>query len=220
MTGDAPRRIILDFEKAAIKAAREVFPTASVQGCGFHLAQAWNRSCIALGLKKYILGPERDDRIVGWWETIRGTPFLPRELIPRVRALQRPPVHSRHKAYKACQDFLNYLQATWLQGAFKDMWCKWNMAELRTTNLAEAFHRRLGVLIPVHHPPLSVLIDTLRKLNFETRATLRRLQEDPAHAKVLRKRDLERRAKIAEEMREWVFQALQAANCCALTDRP
>ncbi|KAK6051911.1 hypothetical protein COOONC_10586 [Cooperia oncophora] len=103
---------------------------ASVQGCGFHLAQAWNRSCIALGLKKYILGPERDDRIVGWWETTRGTPFL-RALPPRMRAL-----------------------------AFNDISA-----------------RRLGVLIHVDHPPLSVLIDTLRKLSFETRATLTRLQE-------------------------------------------
>ncbi|KAK5965157.1 hypothetical protein GCK32_001021 [Trichostrongylus colubriformis] len=43
-------RIVLDFEKAAIKAAKKCFPSASVQGCGFHLAQAWNRKRDALGL--------------------------------------------------------------------------------------------------------------------------------------------------------------------------
>ncbi|XGW33773.1 hypothetical protein V3C99_017880 [Haemonchus contortus] len=58
------------------------------------------------------------------------------------------------------------------------MWCKWGLEELRTTNLAEAFHRRLPVLINVDHPPLSVLIEALRKLNYEARAALTRLQED------------------------------------------
>ncbi|VDO42068.1 unnamed protein product [Haemonchus placei] len=59
----------------------------------------------------------------------------------------------------------------------------------------------LTVLIDVDHPPLSVLIEALRKLNYEARAALKRLQEDPNNAKELRKRVQERRAKIAEEIR-------------------
>ncbi|KAK6024052.1 hypothetical protein OSTOST_10144 [Ostertagia ostertagi] len=44
-------RIIVDFEKAAINAAKRAFPSASVEGCAFHLAQAWNRKRDALGLR-------------------------------------------------------------------------------------------------------------------------------------------------------------------------
>ncbi|VDO63799.1 unnamed protein product [Heligmosomoides polygyrus] len=36
-------RIILDYERAAIKAARRAFPRATIEGCAFHLARAWNR---------------------------------------------------------------------------------------------------------------------------------------------------------------------------------
>ncbi|EPB76613.1 hypothetical protein ANCCEY_04322 [Ancylostoma ceylanicum] len=49
-------RIILDYEKASIKAARKIFPRASVEGCIFHLGQAWTRRRNALGLTLYTQG--------------------------------------------------------------------------------------------------------------------------------------------------------------------
>ncbi|RCN30468.1 hypothetical protein ANCCAN_23760 [Ancylostoma caninum] len=36
-------RVVLDFEKASINAAKSVFTQFIVQGCAFHLSQAWNR---------------------------------------------------------------------------------------------------------------------------------------------------------------------------------
>ncbi|PIO55894.1 hypothetical protein TELCIR_22715 [Teladorsagia circumcincta] len=88
-----------------------------------------------------------------------------------------PPVPRDHDAYGKCQDFLNYLKENWMCGPFKNLWCKWGLSELRTTNLAEAFHRRIQVLASVDHPPLSVLIDVLKKLNYEARAALTCLKE-------------------------------------------
>ncbi|KAK6050540.1 hypothetical protein COOONC_11955, partial [Cooperia oncophora] len=170
------RRIVLDFEKAAIHAANKVFPNATVEGCAFHLAQAWNRKRNHLGLQKYLKGAEKDERVVNWWETLKGMVFLPQDLWPEVRALRGKPVPSGD-LHDRCQDFLNYLETTWLSGPFKDLWCKWRVEELRTTNLAEAFHRRIQVLASVDHPPLSVLIDVLRKLNYEAMAALTRLKE-------------------------------------------
>ncbi|KAK6059641.1 hypothetical protein COOONC_02726 [Cooperia oncophora] len=177
LRGETPRRIVLDFEKAAIHAAKMVFPTASVECCAFHLAQAWNRKRNALTLKKYIQGPERDARFVKWWETLKGIVFLPQGLLRDVRALHNPPVPSDHSAYADCQEFLDYLRTIWIDGPFKGLWCKWGLEELRTTNLAEAFHRRVQVLASVHHPPLSILIDILKKLNYEAKAALTRLKE-------------------------------------------
>ncbi|EYC22187.1 hypothetical protein Y032_0017g3203 [Ancylostoma ceylanicum] len=55
---EAPQRfrILLDYEKAAMKAAKMIFTESVVQGCAFHLAQDWNRQAAVLGLRKYIAG--------------------------------------------------------------------------------------------------------------------------------------------------------------------
>ncbi|KAK6035787.1 hypothetical protein COOONC_26708 [Cooperia oncophora] len=194
LRGETPRRIVLDFEKAAIHAAKMVFPTASVECCAFHLAQAWSRKRNALTLKKYIQGPERDvrfvndERLLNYFSvvatimstdilSITGIVFLPQGLLRDVRALHNPPVPSDHSAYADCQEFLDYLRTIWIDGPFKGLWCKWGLEELRTTNLAEAFHRRIQVIASVDHPPLSILIDILKKLNYEAKAALTRLKE-------------------------------------------
>ncbi|KAK6035781.1 hypothetical protein COOONC_26714 [Cooperia oncophora] len=65
-------------------------------------------------------------------ESQNGIVFLPTPLLPTVRALRGPPVPAATQSTS---------HTTWMQGPFKNMWCKWKVEELRTTNLAEAFHR-------------------------------------------------------------------------------
>ncbi|KAK5980151.1 hypothetical protein GCK32_020310 [Trichostrongylus colubriformis] len=47
----------------------------------------------------------------------------------------------QHSAYGWCRKFLDFIRTTWYEGPFKDMWLKWDLLELRTTNVAESFHR-------------------------------------------------------------------------------
>ncbi|KAK6034739.1 hypothetical protein COOONC_27758 [Cooperia oncophora] len=140
IVGDVPHRIIPDSEKAVVTSARKTFPRESVEGCAFHLAQAWTRKRDHLGLRKHMQGFGKDEPVVQWWSTIKGVVFLPRSLLPQVGALRRSPVPSGVVREK-CAEFLSYLCSNRLRGPFKDMWYKWNVQELRITNLAEAFHR-------------------------------------------------------------------------------
>ncbi|CAJ0592446.1 unnamed protein product [Cylicocyclus nassatus] len=171
-----------------------------LEGCSFHMAQAWNRRKDKLGLRQYLCGPTRERRISRWWEMLKGLVFLPKRLRARVRALEGPPVPRRHDAYRKCARFLRYLRNTWLSGMYKNLWCKWKKFEMRTTNLAEAFHSSLQKILNCDHPPLGTLIRVLKDLDLEAKCALYRAERMPLERKRLRRRDVLRREKITAEM--------------------
>ncbi|KAL6723406.1 hypothetical protein Aduo_018417 [Ancylostoma duodenale] len=98
------------------------------------------------------------------------------------------------------QSFFRYLRTTWMSGSYKDLWCKWGIKELRTTNLAEAFHSSLQRMLNCDHPPLATLIKAFKDLDLEAKCALHRLERMPHEGKELRKRDALRRQRIDEEM--------------------
>uniref|UniRef100_A0A7I4Y8E5 MULE domain-containing protein n=1 Tax=Haemonchus contortus TaxID=6289 RepID=A0A7I4Y8E5_HAECO len=70
-----PLRIVLDFEKASIAAVHRLFPEAKVEGCAFHLAQAWNWRRDTCNLRKFMQGHGRVPVVAEWWDTIKGVGF-------------------------------------------------------------------------------------------------------------------------------------------------
>ncbi|KHJ86533.1 hypothetical protein OESDEN_13711 [Oesophagostomum dentatum] len=182
------------------KKTEQVFPDATVQGCAFHLAQAWNRRRDKKGLLPFLEGARKSAEVEKWWNTIKGVVFLPRRLHREVRALTTPPVPVGHPAHAPCGDFLEYLRETWYEGMFADLWDKYGIEEVRTTNMAEAFHSQLNTLMNNDHPPLGRLLEVLRDLDSEAESALIAVQQNPSHEKYLRREDRERRQRIAEEM--------------------
>ncbi|CAJ0591096.1 unnamed protein product [Cylicocyclus nassatus] len=195
-------KVVLDFERASIAAAKKVFPQASVEGYGFHLAVAWNRKKDALGLRKYLAGDNRDYEVIRWRERVKGSIFLPSRLHRRLPALQRPDLDRTHEAYEKCCQFLRYLKTTWYSGPFKNLWNKWAIEDTRTTNAAEAFHRRLGEMLKCKYPSMSKLLKRLRSCNTEAKAEIIRMERRRT-GKVLKKRDRIRRAKTLAVMRRY-----------------
>ncbi|RCN33075.1 hypothetical protein ANCCAN_21096 [Ancylostoma caninum] len=154
--GLCPTRIILDFEKAAIKATKKVFPNSKL-GTEEEMNWGCRRTSTATKLTNEL--------------GVSGTPSW------------------GWYSYHLGSD-----------GTYKDLSSKWEIEELRTTNLAEAFNRKLGVLFESHYPPLKELIDGLKNTNTATNCSLRYLEEHSEEEKLLRARDRRRREKISELM--------------------
>ena len=53
-----PKFVMVDFEQAAIKAFKEVFPGSQVTGCLFHLSQSINRKINEKGLSSQFRSDE------------------------------------------------------------------------------------------------------------------------------------------------------------------
>ncbi|KAK6040404.1 hypothetical protein COOONC_22092 [Cooperia oncophora] len=72
-------------KKLSIAAVRRLFPYSEIEGCAFHLAQAWNRRKDTCKLRKFVQGRCRTAVFSNWWDTIKGVIFLPKRLYPQVR---------------------------------------------------------------------------------------------------------------------------------------
>ncbi|CAJ0592984.1 unnamed protein product [Cylicocyclus nassatus] len=81
-------RIVIDFERAVLASIRKLFPPQCVEGCGFHLAQAWNRKALSPGLK-----PSEKATNPGLVDGDKGTDFSPTP--KKIPALFRPPLLRR-----------------------------------------------------------------------------------------------------------------------------
>ncbi|KHJ85245.1 hypothetical protein OESDEN_15033 [Oesophagostomum dentatum] len=194
-------RVVMDYEKASINAARATFQESIIQGCAFHLALAWNRRRNSLGLTPFISGQKSDPLISDWWNTIKGLIFLPRRLHREVRALKQPPVPPEHPAFLNCTNFLKYLGNTWYKGMLAQLWDKYMVKDVRTTNIAEAFHRRLCVLVPEDHPSLETVIKTFHDLEMDARAVLNALELHPGRKKKISSKAEQRRDEVASAMK-------------------
>lgn len=69
-----PKQINVDFEQAAIKAAKEVFGSAKIQGCYFHLLQSVIRN---LGTNQLKERYEDDVKFASEIRQMTGVAFLP-----------------------------------------------------------------------------------------------------------------------------------------------
>ncbi|KAK6059902.1 hypothetical protein COOONC_02445 [Cooperia oncophora] len=119
LRGETPRRIVLDFEKAAIHAAKMVFPTASVECCAFHSGP----------------GLEPKKGRTHTWEYHRNRFSPTRATAGCTSPAQSSGTLSDHSAYADCQEFLDYLRTIWIDGPFKGLWCKWGLEEVENNQL-------------------------------------------------------------------------------------
>ncbi|VDP57081.1 unnamed protein product [Heligmosomoides polygyrus] len=89
---------------------------------------------------------------------------------------------------------------TWLTGPFADLWNKWQVIVLRTTNIAENFHSKLSKATNFRRPTLKKLIEIFHGCTAEGKGKLLQHQQAPAAEQHLRCKDFRRRRKVCEVM--------------------
>ena len=72
----APRKILVDFEKATMNAFAAAYPNATITGCYFHLCQSVIRKVNEVGLKQIY---ENDDVVRGYVRSLAAIAFVPPE---------------------------------------------------------------------------------------------------------------------------------------------
>lgn len=169
----SPRRILVDFESAAIHAFREAFPNTEITGCYFHLCQSVTRKVQESGLKSDY---ESDIEIRGFIKSLSALSHVPSDDV--VSAFET--LVETMPANEKVNDVVTYFEHTYIRGRRRqgrgdnyapaifpiNLWNQFESAGegiARTTNSVEGWHHSLQAIFMCHHPTLWTFINGIQR---------------------------------------------------------
>ena len=169
----APKKILVDFEKAAMNAFEAAYPQSVVTGCYFHLTQSVVRKVNEIGMK---LEYQNDDAIRESVRCLSALAFVPPpDVIEAFELLADSFPDHDHSA-----ELLSFFEHTYIRGrrlrgraeAFGPPLFRvelWNQHDsgvagiARTTNSVEGWHHGLQSLFHCHHPTMWTFLNGIRQ---------------------------------------------------------
>ena len=165
-----PRRIMSDFEKAAIDSVKTALPNVSVTGCYFHLGQSLWRKVQDLGHREQYV---EDEEFRLKCKSLLALAFLPPDEV--IDAFEELDDEGLEEVYNYFED--TYIGRLRRRGRATPLFPipLWNMLErqeyqqARTNNAIEGWHRAFQGSLQVSHPTLWRYIEAIqREMAFQT----------------------------------------------------
>jgi hypothetical protein len=168
-----PRRILVDFESAAMSSFAAAYPNATVAGCYFHLTQSIVRKVQELGMKTDY---ESDDTLRVAVRCLSALSLVPEADVSDAYDILADNMPDHEKM----NELLSYFERTYIRGRRRagrgnnygpavfpiNVWNHYQAAAdgvARTTNSVEGWHYKLQSLFQCHHPTLWTFLDGLKK---------------------------------------------------------
>ncbi|XP_077298986.1 uncharacterized protein LOC143920141 [Arctopsyche grandis] len=162
----APENILLDFEKAAMNAARSAFPQSEVKGSYFHLTQSLIRKIDSAGLKSAF---ENDLEVKLNLKSLPALAFVPDEDVKSV-FLQLTATFPEEECY---EEVVTYFCSTYIEGVAGNSpqfpttsWNHYSVAgemSPKTSNCCEWFHNTLNAIFNCRNPSIWYLFDGIQR---------------------------------------------------------
>ena len=139
--------LLASFLEAVKQAVDLCFPLADFKGCYFHFSQALMQKFQALGLQ---VAYRSDEETKQFLRTTAALAFVP---IRFVRLAWQGIKASTPTHLPRIEEFVEYLESTWLIGNFPvQMWNVYENEDCRTNNHLEEWHKQLKCLVGKSHP--------------------------------------------------------------------
>ena len=162
----APEKILLDFEKAAMNAAKIAFPRSAVKGCYFLLTQSLLRKISYVGLKSTF---DCKIEIKLKLNSLAALAFVPTCDVRSTFNI----LAAAFPEEDCYNEILTYFFGTYIEGAAgrepQFSIAVWNHYDSvlenspKTTNCCEGFHNALNSLFHCSHPSIWFLLDGLQR---------------------------------------------------------
>ncbi|KAK3926312.1 Alpha-galactosidase A, partial [Frankliniella fusca] len=157
-----PSYVITDFEIAQQEAWKTAFPGCKVQGCLFHLSQAFIKKARKLGLAKYWkMIPE----VLNYIRRCTAISLLPKNLFTRALDLLQHNVRQECiEAAYLLHPFFQYVRTKWINRRSRRDYMSFWRCEHRTNNACESHHTVLRHKMGAHHPNIFEFMDRLTEM--------------------------------------------------------
>lgn len=204
----APKKILVDFERATINAFADAYPSAVVTGCYFHLSQSVLRKVNEVGLKTIY---ESNDEVRGFVRCLPALAFVPAADVVEAFELlvETMPIDVDH-----LEEVISFFEHTYVRGRRQrgrgehfgqplfaiDMWNQYSAGMdgiARTTNSVEGWHHSLLSLFQCSHPTLWNCMNGLRRDMQQQKAVFLQGSTGIEHPSKKRYRDLNERVRRA-----------------------
>nr|CAI5827028.1 unnamed protein product [Callosobruchus analis] len=155
-----PKEVFVDFEIAIHNALKVVFPKTKLNGCRFHLHQAWYRKIQSLGLTQ--MYKDKNCEESKWLTHTFGLTYLDPSEVEDCFIFDLMSYKPDHKLIDKYADNLleNYIAP---QSHFPpNIWAYENPSIKRTTNACESFHSHFNSSFYSSHPSIFIFIEKLK----------------------------------------------------------
>lgn len=208
-----PAKITVDFEKAIHKAIFYIWPETTINGCRFHLHQAWYRKIQALGLCNAY--KDKNSETGKWIKHTFGLTYLEPKEVEDCFVFDL-------MSYKPENELLNkyadYLLETYIQqeATFPPiLWAEQTSSITRTSNACESFHAKFNSSFYSTHPSLYVFVEKLKEFQIDTYIKIQSLNIFPK----IKDKSVKAKVKMMENLinkyRTGQLNRLQYIKCMA-----
>jgi hypothetical protein len=162
---------VIVFEIGIHKAINFMWPTAKIIGCRFHLAQAWYRKILSLGLTKFYKDP---NSVEGHFlKLFFGMPFLKPSDVEEYFLELCEILPCNNSGIVQFSDYIvdNYISEEAL--FLPHIWASASNVSYRTTNACESFHAKFNTNFYQNHPNLYQFIEVLLQFQSEIYAKIK-----------------------------------------------
>lgn len=188
--GFQPSHLVVDFEIAIHSAIQTTWPNAAVQGCKFHLHQAWHRKILSLGLGKEFRLAESNE-VGQWLKKTFGLSYLKPNDVGECFALDLVPIQPPDARVSEFVDYLveNYIDEQ--QAKFPPtMWAKADASSENTTNACESFHSHFNACFYHTHPHIIHFVEVLLQSQTDSYIRMSSTKEEkPVSKTILQRRE-------------------------------
>lgn len=161
-----PSEVYVDFEKAIHQAVNSTWPNIKINGCRFHLHQAWHRKIQSLGLTLEF--SDKNSEIGKWLKHTFGLTYISQEEVEDCFAFD---LMSYKPESEALDKYADYLLQVYID---KDaqfpprIWADGNPSITRTTNACESFHSKFNSSFYSPHPAIYIFVEKLKEFQIDT----------------------------------------------------